>query len=382
MQINLKITLTALNLVWILLPAKADLKIEIYNNLPFRRVNEMASFFSYENISENHFILKNFKGEIIPYQITYDGQFIFPVNIEANSKEIFFLSKGENNYNDTICYGRIFSERLDDLAWENDKAAYRAYGPALQATGEKAFGYDIWTKSVRKPVLEKRYYDALQRKISFHKDHGEGMDVYAVGPTLGGGTTALINSSDSIIMPYCWKKAKVMDNGPLRFTAELIYNPIEFEGRVIEEHRKISLDAGEWLNCTDIYYHGADKDQNFIAGIVVHSSNPQGYYLFPENNIVSYVDFTQEPDEDNGLIFVGMVGPQKSSTEFIPYNDSLEITGHAVIKMNCTNQPERYYWGGAWSKGGMNSIEEWHEYLKEFKLRKENPLKVNLLYSE
>ena len=27
---------------------------------------------------------------------------------------------------DTICYGRIFPERKDDLAWENDRAAYRA----------------------------------------------------------------------------------------------------------------------------------------------------------------------------------------------------------------------------------------------------------------
>lgn len=357
-------------------PGKADIKLEVTNNLPFRRVNEIASFTPSGPLPENGFVLKNSGGEIVPFQLTYDGRVIFPVNLEANSSEVFILSEGENHCNDTICYGRVFPERLDDLAWENDKAAYRAYGPALQATGEKAFGYDIWTKSVSCPVLEKRYFDALQRKISFHKDHGEGMDVYAVGPTLGGGTTALLNSSDSIIMPYCWKEAIVKDNGPLRFTAELIYNPIELEGKTIEEHRRISLDAGEWLNCTEIIYQGADENQNFVAGIVVHSSNPEGYSQYPENNIVSYVDLTQEPEGDNGLIFVGMVGPHDSATEFIPDNSTPDSTGHVVLRMNCKDQPVRYYWGGAWSKGGMDSIEDWNEYLRNFKLRKENPLKI------
>lgn len=377
---QLRIILSTLCLLMASWQVNADIKLEVTNNLPVRRTNEIASFTPSEPLYANGRVLKNSKGEIVPYQITYDGQFIFPVNIEANSKEVFLLSNEENLWNDTVCYGRVFPERLDDLAWENDKAAYRAYGPALQATGEKAFGYDIWTKSVETPVLEKRYYDALQRKISFHQDHGEGMDVYAVGPTLGGGTTALLNSSDSIIMPYCWKEAIIKDNGPLRFTAELIYNPIESGGNAIEEHRTISLDSGEWLNSTDISYQGADETQKFVAGIVVHSSNPKGYYLNPENKIVSYIDFTQEPEGDNGLIFVGMVGPENSSPDFISDNQHIDSSGHVVLRMNCKAQPVRYYWGGAWSKGGMESIEKWNEYLKNFKLRKENPLVVCRIY--
>ena len=48
---------------------------------------------------------------------------------------------------DVVACGRQYPERLDDVAWENDRAAYRAYGPALQEKGARAFGYDIWTKS-------------------------------------------------------------------------------------------------------------------------------------------------------------------------------------------------------------------------------------------
>ena len=63
-----------------------------------------------------------------------------------------------------------------------------------------AFGYDIWTKCVPHKVLDRRYYDDKVNKISFHVDHGEGMDVYAVGPTLGGGTAALLDSVGEICL--------------------------------------------------------------------------------------------------------------------------------------------------------------------------------------
>ena len=43
----------------------------------------------------------------------------------------------------------------------------RAYGPALQATGEKAYGYDVFTKRVPEPVVEDRYDGELNRNIYF-----------------------------------------------------------------------------------------------------------------------------------------------------------------------------------------------------------------------
>ena len=106
--------------------------------------------------------------------------------------------------------GRQYPERLDDMAWENDLVGFRAYGPALQARGERGFGYDLFTKrGTAAPVLEDMYAkeldadswkqvnelrktdpkaaDELVRTFSYHIDHGYGMDCYAVGPTLGAG---------------------------------------------------------------------------------------------------------------------------------------------------------------------------------------------------
>lgn len=81
--------------------------------------------------------------------------------------------------------------------------------------------------------------------VSYHVDHGNGLDCYKVGPTLGGGTAALM-SGDSIIYPYCYATQEILDNGPLRFTVKLVYNPLTVKDNSdVIETRLISLDA--WL---------------------------------------------------------------------------------------------------------------------------------------
>lgn len=62
-------------------------------------------------------------------------------------------------------------------------------------------------------MLEKRFDLDINKKISFHVDHGEGMDVYAVDYTLGGGTAALLDSAGNIVYPYCYESYEILDNG-------------------------------------------------------------------------------------------------------------------------------------------------------------------------
>lgn len=47
---------------------------------------------------------------------------------------------------ETQVTGRLYPERADDVAWENEKVGFRIYGPATQAKGERSFGYDIFFK--------------------------------------------------------------------------------------------------------------------------------------------------------------------------------------------------------------------------------------------
>ena len=89
----------------------------------------------------------------VPYQITYDDMLIFPASVKGDASAVYTIAEGTPQPVDVVACGRQYPERLDDVAWENDRAAYRAYGPALQEKGERAFGYDIWTKSVSEPVV-------------------------------------------------------------------------------------------------------------------------------------------------------------------------------------------------------------------------------------
>ena len=87
----------------------------------------------------------------------------------------------------------------------------------------------------------KQEADSLDQVVSLHLDHGTGLDCYNVGPSLGCGTPAIM-LGDSIVMPYCFKEYRVLDNGPLRFTLELVYNTEKIDGQNVTEHRIISLD--------------------------------------------------------------------------------------------------------------------------------------------
>ena len=212
-------------------------------------------------------------GRQVPSQVTSDGKLIFPATVGANASVDYTIQAGTPMTVETSACGRQYPERVDDIAWENDKVAFRTYGPALQATGERAFGYDVWAKNVPEMVVEARYAselnpettakiaelkktdpeaaDVLYKSVSYHVDHGNGLDCYKVGPTLGGGTAALLDSDGAIVYPYCYKDFEILDNGPLRFKVKLVYNPLTVNGDSnVVETRILSLDKGSHLNKT------------------------------------------------------------------------------------------------------------------------------------
>ena len=97
------------------------------------------------------------EGQQVPYQITSDEKVIFPVTVQANGSAVYTIKAGIPQECPVKACGRYYPERVDDVAWENDLTAFRAYGPALQETGERAFGYDIWTILLSrwwKPVMK------------------------------------------------------------------------------------------------------------------------------------------------------------------------------------------------------------------------------------
>jgi unsaturated rhamnogalacturonyl hydrolase len=143
-------------------------------------------------------------------------------------------------------WARLVPERKDDLAWENDRVAFRIYGPALRP-GPEDSGIDLWTKRVPRPVIEKWYVDELKHGKSYHTDHGEGLDAFKVGDTRGCGGIALwIDgkpvSSDTYI------SAEVIWTGPEVAEYHTVFRyPVKLDGKPLHEYRVTRLRMGERL---------------------------------------------------------------------------------------------------------------------------------------
>lgn len=354
------------------------------------------------------FRLLDAKGKEVATQWTYDGKLIFPVSLGASASATYRAVKGEPAKTDTIVYGRLFKERDDDFAWENDRAGYRAYGPALQARGERGYGYDIFTKCVSYPVLEKFYAnecdheawtkinawrrngqkakgDSLERVISYHVDHGEGMDVFSVGPTLGGGTAALLDDKGQIVYPWCYDKCEILDRGPLRFSFRLTFKPSPVgNDKSVVETRTVSLDRGSFLNRTVERYDGLSAEHPIVAGISLREQNPDGYVMDTPAGYVAYADSTDNAHVGNGVIFVAALSPDFSATKVVPYSaderrNHGNALGHVLAQGNYRPGTDFvYYWGSGWSKGFMPDMEAWNAYLRHYSSCLKAPLKVGV----
>ena len=97
--------------------------------------------------AETPFVVVNGKGQEVDYQVSYDGKLLIDACVTPHGTTTFTVKEGVPREMKTWVKGAMYPLRKDDVAWENDRGAYRIYGPALQRTGEKAYGIDVWTKN-------------------------------------------------------------------------------------------------------------------------------------------------------------------------------------------------------------------------------------------
>lgn len=385
--------------------------VTVTNPLAMERSNEMVEV-SMETVTDRlgladtaQIVVLNADGQQVPYQITYDGKVIFPAAIAAGGTATYTIQTGTPEAFDVKACGRCHPERMDDMAWENDLVAFRAYGPALQAKGERGFGYDLFTKyNTTEPMLEAMYAKELDketlakiaelkktdpkaaaelsRERSYHIDHGYGMDCYAVGPTLGAGVAALM-VNDTIIYPWCYKNQEILDNGPLRFTVKLEFTPLTVKGdSTVVETRLITLDAGSHLNKTVVSYSNLKETLPIVAGIVLHE--PDGAVVADAaNGYITYVDPTTGPD--NGKIFMGAAVPavvKDAKTVLFSEKEKKErnnADGHVLAVSDYEPGSEYvYYWGFAWDKADIKTADAWNRYMADFAQKVRNPLTVKV----
>ena len=363
------------------------------------------------------YIVKNKRGQQIGSQITHDGLLLIDASVRPHGSATYYVSIGKPYQQKVYATGALYKIRKDDIAWENDRCAYRVYGPALQKTGERSFGTDIWVKNTPDTVVYERYVKdmngnikgdkidakvralkkqgkALQTQLkslqaesnevdiltSFHLDHGNGLDPYRVGATLGLGAPSLMVGKNQV-QPYCYKDYRILDNGPLRFTVELTYNPSTVgDMKNVVEHRIISLDKGSNFNKMTVWYDGLTTPTDFATGFPIHEEDTETKTF--AKDYVSYADPTDNVEVNNSQVYVGVLFPGGIDNTYYQLFDKKHdgATGHALgLKRGLKNREKySYYFGAAWSKYDVRSYAEWQIRIKDYLDALKNPLQVEV----
>ena len=331
-----------------------------------------------------------------PYQLTHDGKVLFQAFVAPMKTATFTLKRGEPRAARLDCNGRIYPDREDDLTWENDKCAWRMYGPKMHNKGVS--GFDTFAKNVTYPVQDALYHSELTsyavnarlKKVgrgsewaqlhrdvyTYHRDRGQGMDAYTVGTTLGAGAPALMDGGN-LIMPDVYEKAEIIENGPLRFCVRLQM----YEQHGIRETRTFTQDKGTHLARVEVAYSGAAAGTPVASGIVVHKSQPTAYAINKKASYIAYSDALDTPQGQNGQLFIGCYYPEKmKALKYQPLpEEKAGGIGHVLgITTLAADKPFTYYAGSAWSKYDVPTMAVWEQLLQHYADNIKNPLKVEI----
>ena len=274
------------------------------------------------------------------------------------------------------CYSRFVPERIDDYAWENNKVAFRTYGPVAQKITEDKLkggtltsGIDAWLKRVEYPILNKWYAKASDGTGTYHKDTGEGLDNFHVGDSRGIGGVAL--KVDSV---YYFSKNfttwKTITTGPIRTSFILTYANWDAAGNKISEVKHISLDYGSFLSKFEIAVSGT---KTLSTGITLHDNNGK-----TEGNLKEgWIDYWQPLDDSE--LGTGIVFPKNTLISYEKYMNSNKELCNLYATLKVKNNKVVYYTGFGWKKQGeFTTKEAWENYLGLFAQKINNPITVKI----
>ena len=380
-----KITLTVANDLSIARPAETI-------TVPWSEVNKALP-----KAMIQHIVVKDAKGTSLAFQVTNVapeakdpqgvgvayGDLIFQHDFAAGEKSATFTVEKIDGVSPVFpqkAFARFVPERLDDFAWENDKLAHRTYGPALAAPDEPkrgkevliTSGLDIWCKRVPYLVVDRWYNKGHDH---YHKDEGEGMDMYQVGTSRGCGGTGVWDGA-KLYVGRNYKTWNVIANGPIRAIFELAYEAWDANGVKVSEVKRFTVDAGHNLDLIESTFTFTGPKELTIAIGVNKNSGDKG------QDAVATVAKTQadgsltqwEVQKTNGSLGTAIIVPSAAHAGFA--EDSVN---QLVLAKVTSGQALAYYVGGGWTlSGDFSSAADWNAYVAASAARAKSPVKVTL----
>ncbi|MGB9110835.1 MAG: DUF4861 family protein, partial [Telluria sp.] len=275
-------------------------------------------------------------------------------------------------------YARYVQERLDDFAWENDRIGHRIYGQGLSApapagSGKEVLetsGIDVWFKRVDYPIVDRWYNKGHDH---YHKDEGEGLDMYNVGSRGCGGTGVWVGGK--LYTSGNYRSWKVLANGPVRAVFEIGYDSWDAGGIKVSEVKRFTVDAGHQLDQVESTFSFGGAERITVA--VGLNKTPANKKLDPaivvvrdreDSAVLQWVELKAAPA--NGAYGTAVLVPGATALT--------EDTGNELALASAEpGKPLRYYVGAAWNKAGqIGSQDAWQAYVTAAAARAAHPLKV------
>lgn len=341
--------------------------------------------------------VKDAAGRVLPYQVTNVapqakdpkgegiayGELIFQHDFAAGEKSATFTVEKTADVAPvfpTKAFARYIPERLDDFAWENDKIAHRTYGPALAApvgdTPKEVLvtsGLDIWSKRVSYPIVDRWYNKGHDH---YHKDQGEGMDMYNVGPSRGCGGTGVWDGK-TLHVGRNYKSWKIVANGPIRAVFELSYDTWMANGIMVSEVKRFTIDAGHHLNQVESTFQITGTKEPIVVAVGLNK-NPADKGQEPRiatkadpatGSVTQWIE-----QKSNGSLGTGIV---IASAAFHGFAE--DDRNQLVLAQVTAGQPLRYFVGAGWSKAGQFADSAaWQSYVENRAARARAPVSVTV----
>jgi pectinesterase len=358
--------------------------------IPWKEVNAAMPGAMVQKIA-----VKDAQGRVLPHQVTNIApQAKDPNNEGVAYGELLFqhsFGAGEKSARFTVeridgvappfpikAFARQVPERLDDFAWENDKVAHRTYGPALAAPAPAGVvkevlvtsGLDIWFKRVDYPIVDRWYNKGHDH---YHKDQGEGMDMYNVGKSRGAGGTGIWDGK-TLYTGVNYASYKILANGPIRAVFELHYAPWDAGGRQVSEVKRFTVDAGHWLDRIDSTFTTTAGDTAPLTVAVGLNKTPsdkgQDAKIGVGRDGKVLLQWVEQKTNDAFGTAIVLPGAEGFAQD--PLNE-------LVLAKATPGKPLRYYAGAAWSRAGeITSRAQWERQARDIAARDASPVRVTI----
>lgn len=294
----------------------------------------------------------------VNYQVVFDGTIALP-----ESK--------------ITTYSRFVPERTDDYAWENDKVAFRTYGPDAQKRieekrpdGTLSSGIDLWLKRTDQSIINKWYAEHVKKPGYYHIDHGEGYDPYHVGASRGTGGTGIWENNELVVSKN-FVSYKTIAVGPLRTVFELNYAPYSLYE--VQETKRISLDSGSNFSKFEITLDAQKQIPNYATGISLHENKG-------EVKINKKEGWFRHAETIDGIFLgEGIVLNPKGVKDAFSNVSKIKDQSNLLVIVNPKENKLSYYVGFGWQKSGqVSNALDWDALLQKQAKLLANPLEIKI----